>query len=131
MTAAIATQIDLASQFAHLPADTRVQARRVASRLTAWICVGRSLTCTTAQERDIRGAFDLQKVTYGLLREQGLASQAAVRTIKKVIDAVKTKRANLKAGNYGKKGSARTRALRDDALTRKLSRTRAVDSESR
>lgn len=60
-----------------------------------------------AQERDIHSVYDLRALTYQQVRAQGIASQAAQHVIKKVIDAVKTKRANLKAGNYGKQGSPR------------------------
>jgi IS605 OrfB family transposase len=51
---------------------------------------------------------DLQKVVYGRLRgEFGLGAQAAVRTVKKVVDAYATLRGSVAAGLLGAPGSAR------------------------
>lgn len=45
-----------------------------------------------AWERRVFGAFDLQKIAYGLCKESGLAAQASVRTIRKVADSYKLDR---------------------------------------
>ncbi|CAG7655110.1 RNA-guided endonuclease InsQ/TnpB family protein [Actinacidiphila bryophytorum] len=51
---------------------------------------------------------DLQKVVYGRLRgEFGLGAQAAVRTVKKVVDAYATLRGSVAAGLLGAPGSSR------------------------
>jgi transposase len=42
---------------------------------------------------------DLQRLVYGDLKSAGLGAQAAVRTVKKVVDAYCTLRANIRAGN--------------------------------
>ncbi|AZM50702.1 transposase [Streptomyces sp. WAC 06738] len=53
---------------------------------------------------------DLQKEVYaGLKADFGLSAQAAVRTVKKVVDAYATLRANMRAGNLGPEGSKRHR----------------------
>jgi IS605 OrfB family transposase len=51
---------------------------------------------------------DLQKLVYGRLKgEFGLGAQAAVRTVKKVVDAYATLAANVRAGCLGPVGSKR------------------------
>ena len=51
--------------------------------------------------------YDLRKLAYAALREDGLGSQAAQHVIKKVCDAYATLRGNIRAGNLGRPGSAR------------------------
>ncbi|MGW1802682.1 RNA-guided endonuclease InsQ/TnpB family protein [Streptomyces sp. NPDC001984] len=51
--------------------------------------------------------YELRKHTYADLKASGLGAQAAQHTIKKVVDAYTTLRANLRAGNLGKPGSKR------------------------
>lgn len=52
-----------------------------------------------AFDRDARSRNDLQKLVYGEMRESGLGAQAAVRTVKKVVDAYASLRASVRAGN--------------------------------
>jgi IS605 OrfB family transposase len=49
----------------------------------------------------------LHRAVYTDLRARGLGAQAAVRVIKKVVDAYTTLRATIRAGNLGKKDSPR------------------------
>ena len=51
--------------------------------------------------------YDLRKLCYRQVREMAPGSQAAQHVIKKVADAYPVLRANLKARNYGRKGSKR------------------------
>jgi putative transposase len=51
--------------------------------------------------------YDLRKHTYAALKECGLGAQAAQHVIKKVADAYRTLKANLRAGNLGAPGAAR------------------------
>ncbi|MEU8918296.1 transposase [Streptomyces nigrescens] len=52
----------------------------------------------------------LQKLVYaGLKADFGLSAQPAVRTVKKVVDAYETLKANIRAGNLGPAGSKRRR----------------------
>ncbi|ONI90155.1 transposase [Actinosynnema sp. ALI-1.44] len=60
-----------------------------------------------AFERKVFSRNDLHRLVYPELRAGGLGAQAAVRTIKKVVDAYTTLRANLRAGNLGRAGSRR------------------------
>lgn len=52
-----------------------------------------------AFERDAFSRNDLQKLVYGEMRESGLGAQAAVRTVKKVVDAYASLRASVRTGN--------------------------------
>lgn len=52
-----------------------------------------------AFERDVRSRNDLQKLVYGEMRESGLGAQAAVRTVKKVVDAYASLRASVRTRN--------------------------------
>jgi IS605 OrfB family transposase len=49
----------------------------------------------------------LQKLIHADLRKRGLGARAAIRTIAKVVDAYATLKANIRAGNLGRPGSAR------------------------
>ncbi|MER7693563.1 transposase [Streptomyces sp. NPDC097610] len=57
--------------------------------------------------RGVPREYELRKHTYAELKAAGLGAQAAQHTIKKVVDAYTTLRANLRAGNLGKPGSKR------------------------
>ncbi|MFD4143183.1 transposase [Streptomyces sp. NPDC058572] len=63
-----------------------------------------------AYETGTTSRNELQKLVYARLKaEFGLAAQPAVRTVKKVVDACTTLRANIRAGNLGPEGSKRRR----------------------
>jgi len=64
-----------------------------------------NLVSGRAFERKIFGKRDLQQVCYGDAKALLPGAQAVVRTIGKVCDAYKTLKANIKAGNLGKKDS--------------------------
>jgi hypothetical protein len=51
----------------------------------------------------------LQPFAYTELKARGLSAQPALHVIRKVADAYSTRKANLKAGNYGKEDSERYR----------------------
>ncbi|MEU9187939.1 transposase [Streptomyces sp. NPDC048484] len=53
----------------------------------------------------------LQPFAYAELKARGLSAQPALHVIRKVADAYSTRKANLKAGNYGKKDSERYRRI--------------------
>jgi putative transposase len=57
--------------------------------------------------RGVPREYELRKHTYAELKAAGLGAQAAQHTIKKVVDAYTTLRANLRAGNLGRPGSKR------------------------
>jgi hypothetical protein len=64
-----------------------------------------------AFEHGVPREFELRKHTYAELKALGLGAQAAQHVIKKTRDAYTTRKANIKAGNFGKPGSKRrTRA---------------------
>ncbi|MET8004726.1 RNA-guided endonuclease InsQ/TnpB family protein [Nonomuraea glycinis] len=60
-----------------------------------------------AFERGVPRVYELRRHTYAELKARGLGAQVAQHTIKKVRDAYTTLRANIRAGNLGKKGSTR------------------------
>lgn len=60
-----------------------------------------------AFERGIYSTYDLRKVVYRELRDSGLGSQAAQQAVRKTAAAYKTRKANARNGNYGKKDSER------------------------
>lgn len=61
-----------------------------------------------AFDKGVTSRNDLQKVAYGRLKvEFGLGAQAAVRTVKKVVDAYATLRGTIRAGRLGPEGSPR------------------------
>ncbi|MCX4538086.1 transposase [Streptomyces sp. NBC_01669] len=63
-----------------------------------------------AYETGTTSRNELQKLVYARVKaEFGLAAQPAVRTVKKVVDAYATLRANIRAGNLGPEGSKRRR----------------------
>lgn len=84
-----------------------VQVRLLPCAVQAAALTATLSTCNTAADRVSRVAFergvysrnDLQKLVYGEMREAGLGAQAAVRTVKKVVDAYASSRASLRVGN--------------------------------
>src|SRR6476469_6857859 len=60
-----------------------------------------------AFENGVPREYELRKHTYAELKTRGLGAQAAQHTIKKVHDAYTALKANIRAGNLGKKGSKR------------------------
>ncbi|MFD6891254.1 hypothetical protein [Streptomyces sp. NPDC059957] len=61
-------------------------------------------------ERD-RSRMRLQTAAYQELKARGLSAQPALHVIRKVADAYKSRTANMKAGNYGRKDSERYRRI--------------------
>lgn len=58
----------------------------------------------------LRGSVrDLRSMAYGELKAYGLGAQAAQHVIKRVVDAYKTLRANIRGGNLGGEGTKRRR----------------------
>ncbi|MBB4930215.1 IS605 OrfB family transposase [Lipingzhangella halophila] len=62
-----------------------------------------------AFEQGVPREYALRRHTYAELKSRGLGAQAAQHVIKRVRDAYTTLRANLRAGNLGRPGSARRR----------------------
>lgn len=63
-----------------------------------------------AFEKDVKRNFALREHTYGEIKARwGLGAQAAQHVVKKTCDAYATLKANLKAGNLGRRGSKRYR----------------------
>lgn len=83
----------------------------VAAALAATLAVcnrAADAVSVVAYEAGTRSRNGLQKLVYARLKaEFGLAAQPAVRTVKKVVDAYATLRANIRAGNLGPAGSQR------------------------
>ncbi|GAA2722496.1 transposase [Actinocorallia aurantiaca] len=75
--------------------------------------------CNRAANQASRRAFEsgvksgraLQRLVYGEMKAMGLSAQPALHAIRKTADAYATLKANLKAGNYGREGSKRRRAV--------------------
>ncbi|WP_127503948.1 RNA-guided endonuclease InsQ/TnpB family protein [Actinoplanes solisilvae] len=62
--------------------------------------------------------YDLRKHVYQAIKtSHRLGAQAAQHVIKKVCDAYKTLAANVRAGNYGKPGSQRRRAVETNPIS--------------
>jgi hypothetical protein len=61
--------------------------------------------------------YELRKYTCAGLKARGLGAQTAQHVIKKVRDAYTTLHANLRAGNYGKPGSARRARVESKPIT--------------
>lgn len=87
-----------------LPDD---QAGEVLGRTLVLCNIAATQVATTAQARGVFRNWDLRKITYQPLREEGLSSQTAQHVIKKVADAYATRTANARAGRYGPKDGAR------------------------
>jgi IS605 OrfB family transposase len=67
-----------------------------------------------AFERGVRSRNDLQKLVYGDMRAAGLGAQAAVRTVKKVVDAYASVHARIRIGSLAgpRKAKAESKAIR-------------------
>lgn len=91
---------------------TPAQEAALAATLTACNEAATYVASVAFDMRDKQGRtpnkFVLQDALYNDIKARfGLSAQPALRVIKKTVDANKTFRANLLAGNYGKVGSAR------------------------
>ncbi|MEV6773328.1 transposase [Nocardia sp. NPDC051030] len=69
-----------------------------------------------AQTTVRRSRADLQREYYPWIKAAGLSAQPALHVIRKVADAYKTRAANLKAGNYGPKGSRRRERIENTPI---------------
>ncbi|MFC3995539.1 RNA-guided endonuclease InsQ/TnpB family protein [Nocardiopsis sediminis] len=100
----VVAQVKLVPVSAH-DADALAATLRACNRAATWVS-------QAAHARGLFGRNALQRAVYRDTKATfGLAAQPAVRTIKKVVDAYATLKANLKAGNLGPEGSKRrTRA---------------------
>lgn len=84
-----------------------VQVKLLPSPAQAAALAATLATCNQTADHASRVAFDrkafsrndVQKLVYGDLKSAGLGAQAAVRTVKKVVNAYSTLRANIRAGN--------------------------------
>jgi len=83
-------------------------AQEAALRGTLSLC-NDAATLVSAQAFETRttGKQALQRLVYGDLKEMGLSAQPAIHVARKVSGAYATLKANIKAGNLGKPGSAR------------------------
>ncbi|WP_225321073.1 RNA-guided endonuclease InsQ/TnpB family protein [Streptomyces luteolifulvus] len=77
-------------------------------------------------ERD-RTRRALQAVAYRELKDRGLSAQPALHVIRKVADAYTTRRANLKAGNYGKQDSKRYQRIANTPIRFRPNASQAYD----
>jgi putative transposase len=86
---------------------TPEQARALEATLTA--CNAASTWISqTIHGTSARSAFNIQRTVYAESKLKfGLSAQPTVRAVKKVADAYKTLRGNLRVGNYGRVGSPR------------------------
>jgi putative transposase len=76
-----------------------------------------NLVSKVAHTEGVYRSRDLRAITYAQARQQGgLGSQVAQSCIRKVADAYTTLRANLRAGRYGKPGSARRQKVEADPI---------------
>jgi len=96
---------------------TPEQASALESTLRA--CNGAaSEVAQVARETGVYRNYDLRKHVYqGIKDEHRLGAQAAQHVIKKVCDAYKTLRVNIRAGNLGKPGSQRRRNAESNPIT--------------
>lgn len=77
-----------------------------------------SEVATAARNAEVYRNYDLRKHVYtGIKEGHGLGAQAAQHVIKKVRDAYKTLKANVRAGNLGKPGSKRRRNAEANPIT--------------
>jgi putative transposase len=88
---------------------TAEQAAALASTLRACNTAACEVA-VVARNTEVYRNYDLRKHVYqGIKADHGLGAQAAQHVIKKVCDAYKTLKANIRAGNLGKPGSKRRR----------------------
>lgn len=83
-----------------------------------------------AREQNIRDKRKLREATYDLAKPLVDASQAAQAVIRKVADAHKTHRANLKAGNYGKRGTHRRAQAEQKVITFRADAAQPYDARN-
>ncbi|MFC4564861.1 RNA-guided endonuclease InsQ/TnpB family protein [Nocardiopsis mangrovi] len=96
----IVAQVKLMPASAH-DADALAATLRACNRAATWVS-------ETAHARGLFRRNELQQAVYHDTKAVfGLAAQPAVRTIKKVVDAYTTLKANIKAGNLGPEGAKR------------------------
>jgi putative transposase len=76
-----------------------------------------NLVSAVAFGRRVFREYDLRKQVYGDLKARGLGAQAAQHVIKKTCHAYKTLKANIRAGNLGKPGSARRAKAESKPIT--------------
>ena len=77
-----------------------------------------SEVAVVARESGVYRNYDLRKHVYqGIKDDHRLGAQAAQHVIKKVCDAYKTLRANIRAGNLGKPGSKRRRRAESNPIS--------------
>jgi IS605 OrfB family transposase len=86
-----------------------------ASALAASLRACNAAACEVAalaRDIDCHRNYDLRRHAYRRIRsDHGLGAQAAQHVIRKVVDAYTTLGANLRAGRYGRPGSARRRRV--------------------
>ncbi|WPB88674.1 RNA-guided endonuclease InsQ/TnpB family protein [Streptomyces malaysiensis] len=75
-----------------------------------------SLRAQDREEDRDRTRKALQSFAYAELKARGLSAQPALHVIRKVADAYSTRKANLKAGNYGRKDSKRYQRIADNPV---------------
>ncbi|MEO3783290.1 transposase [Actinocorallia sp. B10E7] len=64
-----------------------------------------------AFESGVKGGRALQRLVYAEVKALGLSAQPALHVVRKTAGAYATLKANLKAGNYGREGSERRKAV--------------------
>jgi len=64
-----------------------------------------------AFETGIKGGRSLQRLVYADLKAMGLSAQPALHVVRKAAGAYAALEANLKAGNHGREGSKRRKAV--------------------
>jgi IS605 OrfB family transposase len=91
-----------------------------ASALEATLRACNTAACEVAEvarNTEVYRNYDLRKHVYqGIKDDHGLGAQAAQHVIKKVCDAYKTLKANLRAGNYGRPDSKRYRRVSSEPI---------------
>jgi putative transposase len=80
-----------------------------------------------AHARGVPREYELRKHAYAGLKARGLGAQTAQHVIKKARDAYTTRAANLRAGNYGKPGSARRAKVEGKPVTFRLDAAQPYD----
>jgi IS605 OrfB family transposase len=92
-----------------------------ASALEATLRAGNtaaSKAAVVARNTRVYRNYDLRKHVYaGIKDDHGLGAQAAQHVIKKVCDAYRTLKSNLKAGNYGPPNSKRYRRVSTEPIS--------------
>lgn len=76
-----------------------------------------SFAAQVSHQRGVHRGWDLREITYGDVRAMGLSAQPAQQAIRKAVDAIKTRRANARAGNYGKPWTKRHQRIMSRPVT--------------